>query len=157
MRRSASKIPAKIVDVLDTIGHVGPVLPHTIKRKIPNRAGFSLQAFGVRRDPHLDDSSFVDSHVLKRLKDAVFVLCADGHARTEPRPSALSPIYWILGFMLTLLTDRSLPTVFPVWQHKNADAGCVATPNHSPSEVEDAEIAVGRFPPMRLALTKINR
>src|ERR1700689_2059912 len=70
------------------------------------------------------------------------------------------PIYWVLRFMVTLSTDRSLRTVFPdnfsCLVTQNADAGYVATPNHSPSEVEDAETAVERVPPMPLALARIN-
>lgn len=39
MKRSASKITPKIVDVLKTIADLGSVLPHALEREILNRAG----------------------------------------------------------------------------------------------------------------------
>ena len=65
--------------MFDAIADVGTVLPHAVERKIPNGGGFGLQAVGARREPHLDDGSFLDGHFLKGLKDAFLVLCSDRH------------------------------------------------------------------------------
>src|SRR2546427_649498 len=62
---STPEIAPKLVYVFDTIGDVSPILPHAVESEIPNRAAFCLEAVGTRRDLHLDDGSFVDSHVLE--------------------------------------------------------------------------------------------
>jgi hypothetical protein len=41
-------------DVFDAVSYVGPVLPHAVERKIPNRTGFALEAVGVRRYANLN-------------------------------------------------------------------------------------------------------
>ena len=78
-KRSAPKITPKIADVFDAIPDVCPVLPHAVERKIPDRAGFALEAVGVRRYTNLHKGSFADAHILKGLEDAILILCSDGH------------------------------------------------------------------------------
>ena len=76
------KIATKIPDVFDAIADVGPVLPHAVERKIPNRARFALEAVGVRRYANLDNGPFADAHILEGLEDAIFILCSDSHELT---------------------------------------------------------------------------
>ncbi len=78
-KRSAPKITPKIADVFDAIPDVCPVLPHAVERKIPDRAGFVLEPVGVRRYANLHNGPFADTHILKGLEDAIFILCSDGH------------------------------------------------------------------------------
>jgi len=78
-RSSAPKITPKITDVFDAIAKVGAVLPHAVECKIPDRARFALKAVSVRRYANLTEGPFVKGHIFEWRKDAIFILCSDGH------------------------------------------------------------------------------
>src|ERR1039458_9918407 len=92
--------------LIDTVADISAVPPHAVKGKLADRAGFRLEAVGVRRDAHLDDGSFVDSHVLKGLENAILVLCSDSHGFPY---RTLCPITFAstgFGFMVSPEFDR---------------------------------------------------
>jgi len=80
-RLSAPKIVSKVVDVFDAVANVGAILPHPVESEIPDRTRFGSEPFGVRGYANLNDCSFVNCDVLKRLENAIFILRVDGHRR----------------------------------------------------------------------------
>ena len=60
-KRSAPKIAPKAADVFDAVADVAPVLPHAVERKIPNRAGFVLEAVGVPRYANLNNGPLAEA------------------------------------------------------------------------------------------------
>ena len=92
---------------------------HASERKIPNRPRLNLEAFGVGRDSHLNDSSFAERDVLKGLEDAVLVLPEDGvhvestaatmflSLRSDSKGRAVTPAKSVGSLMLLALLQTT--------------------------------------------------